>query len=51
MLARLRAEVERGKSVPAVMASAGKVIFFKEQGAIQVELGVRAETFAKGISA
>lgn len=51
MLARLRAEVERGKSVGAVMASAGKSIFFKEQGAIQAELGRwRAETLAKGIS-
>ena len=39
MLARLRAEVERGKSVGAVMASAGKSIFFKEQGAVQAELG------------
>lgn len=51
MLARLRAEVERGKSVGAVMASAGKAIFFKEQGAIQAELGRwRGETLAKAIS-
>lgn len=51
MLARLRAEVERGKSVGAVMASAGKAIFWKEQEAVQAELGRwRAETLAKGIS-
>lgn len=51
MLARLRAEVERGKSVSAVMASAGKSIFFKEQAAVQAELGRwRAETLAKAIS-
>jgi DNA polymerase-3 subunit delta len=51
MLARLRAEVERGKSVGAVMASAGKSIFYKEQGAVQAELGRwRAETLAKAIS-
>jgi len=51
MLARLRAEVERGKSVGAVMASTGKSIFFKEQGAIQSELGRWGpETLAKAIS-
>lgn len=51
MLARLRAEVERGKSVGAVMASAGKAIFFKEQAAVQAELGCwRGETLAKAVS-
>lgn len=51
MLARLRAEIERGKSVGAVMASAGKSIFFKEQGAVQAELGRwRGETLAKAVS-
>lgn len=51
MLARLRAEVERGQSIGAVMASAGKSIFFKERGAVQAELGRwRAETLAKAIS-
>jgi DNA polymerase-3 subunit delta len=51
MLARLRAEVERGKSVGAVMASSGKSIFYKEQGAVQAELGRwRGETLAKAIS-
>jgi DNA polymerase III subunit delta len=51
MLARLRAEVERGKSVGAVMASAGKSIFFKEQAAVQAELGRwRAETLAKAVA-
>ncbi len=38
MLARLRAEVERGKSVSAVMASAGKAVFWKEQDAVAREL-------------
>lgn len=51
MLARLRAEVERGKSVGAVMASAGKAIFFKEQAAIQAELGRwRVDMLAKAVS-
>jgi len=51
MLARLRAEVERGKSVGAVMASAGNSIFFKEQAAVQAELGRwRAETLAKAVA-
>ncbi|MGQ0661034.1 DNA polymerase III subunit delta [Sphingosinicella sp.] len=51
MLARLRAEVERGRSVGAVMASSGKSIFYKEQGAIQAELGRwRAENLAKAIA-
>lgn len=51
MLARLRAEVERGKSVGAVMASAGKSIFFKEQGAVQAEIGRwRGEMIAKAVS-
>ena len=39
MLARLRAEVERGKSVGAVMASAGKAVFWKEQDAVAREIG------------
>ena len=39
MLARLRAEVEGGKSVGAVMASAGKAVFWKEQDAIAREIG------------
>lgn len=51
MLARLRAEMERGRSVSAVMASTGRSIFFKEQAAVQSELGRwRAETLAKAIS-
>ena len=39
MLARLRAEVERGKSVGAVMASAGKAVFWKEHDAVAREIG------------
>jgi DNA polymerase-3 subunit delta len=39
MLARLRAEVERGKSVGTVMASAGKAVFWKEQDAVAREIG------------
>jgi len=39
MLARLRAEVERGRSVGAVMASAGKVVFWKETDAVAREIG------------
>lgn len=51
LLARLRAEVERGKSAGAVMASAGRAIFWKEQGAVQAELGRwRAPQLAKAIS-
>lgn len=38
-VARLRAEMERGKSPGAVMASAGRTIFWKEQGSIEAELG------------
>lgn len=50
-LARLRAEVDRGKSPSGVMASAGRAIFWKEQGAIQTEIGRwRAPMIAKAIS-
>lgn len=35
LLARLRAEVEQGKSVSAVMASSGKSVFFKEKDAVE----------------
>jgi len=51
MLARLRADVERGKSPGGVMASAGRAIFWKEQGAVQAEIGRwRAPMIAKAIS-
>ena len=50
-LARLRAEVDRGKSPSGVMASAGRAVFFKEQAAVQAEIGRwRAPTIAKAIS-
>ena len=38
LLARLRAEVERGNSVDAVMASQGKSLFWKEKDAIKPQL-------------
>jgi DNA polymerase-3 subunit delta len=38
LLARLRAEVERGSEPGAVMASAGKSIFFKEKDGIERQL-------------
>jgi DNA polymerase-3 subunit delta len=38
LLARLRAEVERGQEPGAVMASAGKSIFFKEKDGIERQL-------------
>lgn len=39
LLARLRAEVERGNSVDAAMASQGKSLFWKEKPAISQQLG------------
>ena len=39
LLARLRAEVEQGKSVGAVMASQGKAIFWKEQESVARQVG------------
>jgi DNA polymerase-3 subunit delta len=38
LLARLRAEVDRGKSVDAVMASQGKSLFWKEKSSIGQQL-------------
>ena len=38
LLARLRAEVERGNSVAAVMASQGKSIFWKEKDAVALQV-------------
>jgi DNA polymerase III subunit delta len=38
LLSRLRAEVDRGNSVDAVMASQGKSVFWKEKGAIAQQL-------------
>lgn len=51
LLARLRAEVERGSSVSAVMASQGKAIFWKEKDAVAAQLSRwRSELLAKGMS-
>ena len=50
LLARLRAEVDRGNSVDAVMASQGKSIFWKEKGAIAQQLSRwRSPYLAKSI--
>jgi DNA polymerase-3 subunit delta len=51
LLARLRAQVERGNSVDAVMASQGKSLFWKEKPAIAQQLGRwRADLLAKSVS-
>lgn len=39
LLARLRAEVEAGNSVSAVMASSGKSLFWREKGEVERQLG------------
>jgi DNA polymerase-3 subunit delta len=50
LLARLRAEVERGKGVDAVMASQGKSLFWKEKPAIGQQLGRwRSDLLAKSV--
>ncbi|HEY0413319.1 MAG TPA: DNA polymerase III subunit delta [Allosphingosinicella sp.] len=51
LLARLRAQVERGSSVDAVMASMGKSLFWKEKPAIQRQLSRwRSDLLAKSVS-
>lgn len=51
LLARLRAEVEQGNSVAAVMASSGKSLFWKDKEAIGPQLGRwRPELIAKAVS-
>lgn len=51
LLARLRAEVERGNSVDAVMTSQGKSLFWKEKPAVAQQLGRwTSELLAKAIS-
>ena len=48
LLAKLRAQVEQGSSVSAVMTSAGKALFWKEKDAVAAQLGRwRAELIAK----
>lgn len=50
VIARLRAEVDRGKTVDAVMASQGKALFWKEKPALAVQLGRwRSDLLAKAI--
>jgi DNA polymerase-3 subunit delta len=50
LLARLRAEVERGNSVDAVMASQGKSLFWKEKGVIAQQVSRwRAPYLAKSV--
>ncbi|MEA3045957.1 MAG: polymerase subunit delta [Sphingomonadales bacterium] len=51
LLARLRAEVEQGSNPGAVMASAGKSIFFKEKDGIERQLRRwRSDLIAKAMS-
>lgn len=51
LLSRMRAEVERGNSVDAVMASQGKSLFWKEKPAITRQLGRwRSDLLAKSVS-
>jgi DNA polymerase-3 subunit delta len=50
LLARLRAEVERGNSVDAVMASQGKSLFWKEKNAVGQQLARwRSDLLAKSV--
>jgi DNA polymerase-3 subunit delta len=50
LLARLRAEVDRGNSVDAVMASQGKSLFWKEKPVIAQQLSRwRSELLAKSV--
>jgi DNA polymerase-3 subunit delta len=50
LLARLRAEVERGNSVDAVMASQGKALFWKEKDSIKPQLARwRSDLLAKSV--
>src|SRR3546814_19262226 len=50
LLARLRAEVERGSSVGAVMAAQGKYIFWKEKEDVAAQLSRwRSDLIAQGV--
>lgn len=50
LLARLRAEVERGNSVDTIMASQGRSLFWKDKEAVGRQLGRwRSELLAKAI--
>lgn len=51
LLARLRAEVEQGNSVAAVMASSAKSLFWKEKDCVSAQLGRwRPELIARTVS-
>jgi len=51
LLARLRAEVDRGNSASAVMASQGKTLFWKEKDAIAPQLDRwRSDLLAKAVT-
>ena len=51
LLSRMRAEVERGNSVDAVMASQGKSLFWKEKPAVTKQLRRwRSDLLAKSVS-
>jgi DNA polymerase-3 subunit delta len=51
LLARLRAEVEQGNSVAAVMASSGKSLFWKEKDEVARQVSRwRADLLAKAVS-
>jgi len=50
LLARLRAEVDAGNSVAAVMASSGKSVFWKEKDAVSLQLQRwRSDLIAKSV--
>jgi DNA polymerase-3 subunit delta len=50
LLAKLRAEVDRGNSVDAVMASQGKSLFWKEKPAVSSQVGRwRSDMIAKAV--
>ena len=51
LLARLRAEVDRGNSVSAVMTSSGKSLFWKDKETVAKQLGRwRSDLIAKSLS-
>lgn len=51
LLARMRAEVDRGASVDGVMASQGKAVFWKEKDMVAAQLSRwRSDLIAKGMS-
>ena len=51
LLAKLRAEVERGSTVSAVMASHGRAVFWKEKASVERQLGRwRSGLLAKSVS-